>query len=64
VKHFQLLGQTLTPDGTILKLTCRDAEYIILVNGKSLMSSGMHGSEEPWPRSPAIPCESWSGPAS
>lgn len=41
-----MLGQTLTPDGTMLKLTRRDNEYIILANGESLMSSRMHGSEE------------------
>jgi spermidine synthase len=46
VKYLQLLGETTTPDGTTLKLTRRDAEYIILANGKSLMSSGMYGSEE------------------
>ena len=41
-----MLGETLTPDGTMLRLTRRDSEYIILANGKSLMSSRMHGSEE------------------
>jgi spermidine synthase len=46
VKPLELLGQTLTPDGTDMKLTRRDNEYIILANGKSLMSSRMHGSEE------------------
>ena len=46
MRHLELLGQTLTPDGTVLKLTHRDNEYIILANGKSLMSSGMYGSEE------------------
>jgi spermidine synthase len=46
VRHSEVLGQTLTPDGTVLKLTRRDNEYIILSNGKSLMSSRMHGSEE------------------
>jgi len=46
VKHLDLLAETTTPDGTVLKLTRRDTEYIILANGKSLMSSGMHGSEE------------------
>jgi spermidine synthase len=46
VRHLEVLGQTLTPDGTMLKLTRRDNEYIILANGKSLMSSRMHGSEE------------------
>src|SRR6202051_194663 len=29
-----------------MKLTRRDNEYMILANGKSLMSSRMHGSEE------------------
>jgi spermidine synthase len=46
VKHLQVLGQTLTPDGTTLRLTRRDTEYIILASGRSLMSSRMHGSEE------------------
>jgi len=46
VRHLEVLGETLTPDGTILRLTRRDNEYIILANGKSLMSSRMHGSEE------------------
>jgi len=46
MKPLELLGETLTPDGTDLKLTRRDKEYIILANGKSLMSSRMHGSEE------------------
>ena len=42
----ELLGQAETPDGADLKLTRRGNEYIILANGKSLMSSRMHGSEE------------------
>ena len=46
MRHLELLGQTLTPDGTVLKLTRRDNEYIIFANGKNLMSSRMHGSEE------------------
>jgi spermidine synthase len=46
VKHLEVLGQTLTPDGTILRLTRRDTEYIILASGRTLMSSRMHGSEE------------------
>jgi spermidine synthase len=46
MKPLELLGQTLTPDGTDMKLVRRDNEYIILANGKSLMSSRMHGSEE------------------
>ena len=46
MKPLELLGETLAPDGTDIKLTRRDNEYIILANGKSLMSSRMHGSEE------------------
>lgn len=46
MKPLELLGETTTPDGTDMKLTRRDREYIILANGKSLMSSRMHGSEE------------------
>ena len=46
MKPWELLGETRTPDGTLLALTRRDREYVILANGKSLMSSRMHGSEE------------------
>src|ERR1700674_576690 len=46
MKPLELLGQTHSPDGTIMKLIRRGDEYIILANGKSLMSSLMHGSEE------------------
>jgi spermidine synthase len=46
VKPLEILGETLAPDGTILRLTRRDTEFIILANGRSLMSSRMHGSEE------------------
>jgi spermidine synthase len=46
VKPFELLGQTISRDGTVLKLIRRDDEYIVLADGKSLMSSRMHGSEE------------------
>jgi spermidine synthase len=46
VKPLVLLGETTTSDGTDLKLVRQDTEYIILANGKSLMSSRMHGSEE------------------
>ena len=41
-----MLGQARSRDGTVLKLVRRSDEYIILANGKSLMSSRMHGSEE------------------
>ena len=46
MEPLELIGQTLTPNGIDLKLTRRGNEYIILANGKSLMSSRMHGSEE------------------
>jgi spermidine synthase len=46
MKAWELLGQTRTPDGTEMTLTHRDGEYLILTNGRSLMSSRMHGSEE------------------
>jgi spermidine synthase len=46
VKSLELLGQALSRDGTVVKLVRRSDEYIILADGKPLMSSGMHGSEE------------------
>jgi spermidine synthase len=46
VKPWELLGEARAPDGTLLALTRRDTEYVILANGRSLMSSRMHGSEE------------------
>jgi spermidine synthase len=41
-----LLGETCTPDDARIRLMRRGGEYVILANGKSLMSSRMHGSEE------------------
>ncbi len=46
MKTLELLGQALSRDGTVIKLIRRSDEYIILANGKSLMSSRMHGSED------------------
>jgi spermidine synthase len=46
VKPFELLGQTVSPDGTDMKLIRRGDEYLILAGGAILMSSRMHGSEE------------------
>jgi spermidine synthase len=46
VKTLELLGQAVSGDGTVMKLMRRGDEYIILANGKPLMSSRMHGSEE------------------
>jgi spermidine synthase len=45
VKPVELLGETLGPDGTAMKLIRRGDEYIILAGGATLMSSRMHGSE-------------------
>ena len=46
MKTLELVGQAVSGDGTIMKLVRRIDEYIILANGKPLMSSRMHGSEE------------------
>jgi spermidine synthase len=46
VKPFELLGQTVSPDGTDMKLIRRGDEYFILADGAILMSSRIHGSEE------------------
>jgi spermidine synthase len=46
VKPWELLGRATAPDGTDLVLQRRDREYVIFANGKILMSSRMHGSEE------------------
>lgn len=46
MKLFGLLGQTLSPDGTVIKLIRRGDEFIILADGAVLMSSRVHGSEE------------------
>jgi spermidine synthase len=46
VKPFELIGETLSADGTVIKLVSRNAEYFILADGAPLMSSRMHGSED------------------
>ena len=46
MKAWELLGATSTPDGTDIRLTRRNDEYVILANGRPLMSSRLHGSEE------------------
>jgi spermidine synthase len=46
MKPWELLGESCTPDGAPVRLMRRGGEYVILANGKSLMSSRMHGSEE------------------
>jgi spermidine synthase len=61
VNPLELLGEARSSDGADLKLIRRGNEYIILANGKSLMSSRMHGSEEALAhfgcrRAPERPC--------
>ncbi len=46
MKPWILLGESHTPDGTRLTLMLRDREHVIFADGKLLMSSRMHGSEE------------------
>jgi spermidine synthase len=46
VKPFELLGQAISPDNTVIKLMRRADEYILLADGAVLMSSRTHGSEE------------------
>lgn len=46
LKPWELLGEAQAPDGTTLTLTRHDREYVIMANGRSLMSSRMHGSEQ------------------
>ena len=43
---WELLGQARTPEGTEMTLTRRGNEYMILADGKDLMSSRMKGSEQ------------------
>lgn len=40
------LGRATTPDGADMRLTERDGEFLILLDGGVLMSSRTHGSEE------------------
>lgn len=40
------LGRAKTPDGAELRLSERDGEYLLLLDGVSLMSSRMHSSED------------------
>ena len=46
MKPWELLGRTSTPEGDELTLMRRSGELVIFANGKPLMSSRMHGSEE------------------
>jgi spermidine synthase len=46
VKPWDIVGRARTPDGTVLTLKHHDGEYAIVADGRPLMSSRMHGSEE------------------
>ena len=46
MRAWELLGETRAPDGTDIRLQRQVDEYLILANGKPLMSSRLHGSEE------------------
>ncbi|MBA3948510.1 MAG: hypothetical protein H0X44_01025, partial [Acidobacteria bacterium] len=46
MKPWEQLGRASMPDGSEMRLARRDTELVIFVNGKILMSSRMHGSEE------------------
>ena len=46
MKAWELLGESSAPDGTAIQLRRRDDEYLIAADGKPLMSSRVHGSEE------------------
>ncbi len=42
---WELLGQAETPDGRLMALTRRGQDYLILADGKDLMTSRLRGSE-------------------
>jgi len=63
VKPWELLGETLTPDGTLVSLARRDTALVIWVGGKILMSSRMHGSEEAMAEMALKPLRTVSGAA-
>ena len=46
MKAWEVLGEARTPDNSIMRLMRRDSEHVVWVDGKTLMSSRMHGSEE------------------
>lgn len=46
MKAWEVLGTSSAPGGGDIQLRRRDREYLILANGKPLMSSLLHGSEE------------------
>jgi spermidine synthase len=46
VKPWIRLDQAAAPDGTVLALQSCDGEFLLLADGKPLMSSRLHGSED------------------
>lgn len=46
MKPLERLGNAQSPDGTSVTLLRRDREYLILAEGRPLMSSRTHGSEQ------------------
>lgn len=46
MKSWEVIGRTRTADGTELTLTRHPSEYVIKADGRPLMSSLMHNSEE------------------
>ncbi|HJO37908.1 MAG TPA: hypothetical protein QF650_04820 [Vicinamibacterales bacterium] len=62
MKAWELLGQTCTPDGSDMQLARQDAEYVIRVNGKTLMSSRAHGSEEALATAACLRCRASEEP--
>lgn len=46
MRRYTLIAQAETPDGTTLALSQSGSEFLIRANGKGLMSSDAHGSEE------------------
>ncbi len=46
MKPWELLGEARTPEGGLMTLSRRDAEYVIRLDGKDLMGSRMMGSEQ------------------
>ncbi len=46
MKRWETLDRARTPEGTDLTLSRSGKDFLILANGRGLMSSDMHGSEE------------------
>ena len=57
MKPWELLGEASTPDGHEMRLIARDGEFVILLDGKTLMSSRLQGPKRNWlwPRARPFP---------